>query len=310
MSVNDLRARMLDIPGIDGLTMQLLGGRQCFSWGNGMLVAVDPMATDQEIETAIRNASRLPPVSMIPDKPKEASMSSVTGARSASASLKQMMDQAKQSVADGMAEVQAGIEKHAKAGAADASRGGGALIGTARILSTLFAMTDDEAGLMNIAPEDRTKYVRFDDAKANLSLVTGQAKWFEKKSVKLDNSRGLIPGDEVGVLAPWDPPGMLDGVSMFTITQILDTIDRGLMDESGAPTGQFYTATASGPSKDRWAGKVVVRLLGCEEKLAKRLLKDWLENEVLETYEYMDPVARKPRSGTRSILNNRPDRPS
>ena len=194
------------------------------------------------------------------------------------------------------------------AGDADASRGGGALIGTARILSTLFAMTDEEASTMNIAPEDRTKYVRFDDAKANLSLITGQAKWFEKQGVTLSNGTGLIPGDEVGVLIPWEPPGMFEGVSMFTIGQILDTIDRGLTDENGMPTGQFYTATASGPSKERWAGTVVVRLLGCDDKKAKYILKEWTKNEVLETYEYADPVARKPRTGVRSVLNNRPDR--
>lgn len=198
----------------------------------------------------------------------------------------------------------------AMAGDADASRGGGALIGTARILSTLFAMTEEEASTMNVTPEDRTKYVRFDDAKANLSLVTGQAKWFEKKSVTLNNGSGLIPGDDVGVLVPWEPPGMLDGVSMLTIGQVLDTIDRGLTDENGLPTGQFYTATASGPSKDRWAGVVIVRLLGCDEKRAKHLLKDWLKNEVLQTYDYADPVARRSRSGVRSVLNNRPDRPS
>jgi hypothetical protein len=194
------------------------------------------------------------------------------------------------------------------AGDADASRGGGSLIGTARIMSTLFAMTEEEASTMNVMPEDRTRYVRFDDAKANLSLITGLAKWFEKKTVQLDNGNGLVPGDEVGVLAPWEPPGMLDGVSMFTIGQILDTIDRGLLDDAGVPTGQFYTAAASGPSKDRWAGTVIVRLLGCDEKRAKFLIKEWLKNEVLETYEYTDPVARKPRSATRSILNNRPDR--
>lgn len=196
------------------------------------------------------------------------------------------------------------------AGDADASRGGGALIGTARIIATLFAMTEEEAGIMNVAPEDRTKYVRFDDAKANLSLITGRAKWFEKQSITLNNATAFAPGDEVGVLSPWEPPGMLDGVSMFTVGQILDTIDRGLMDDNGLPTGQFYTAVASGPSKDRWAGSVIVRLLGCDEKRAKQILKEWSKNLVLETFDYDDPVARKPRQGTRSILNNRPDRPA
>lgn len=198
----------------------------------------------------------------------------------------------------------------AMAGDADASRGGGALIGTARIISTLFAMTEEEASALNVLPENRTDYVRFDDAKANLSRLNGRAKWFEKQSHQLNNGKGLTPGDEVGVLVPWEPPGMLDGVSMFTIGQILDTIDRGLLDDSGLPTGQFYTAAASGPSKDRWAGTVITRLLGCDEKKAKFLLKEWLKNEVLEVYEYLDPIARKLRSATRSVLNNRPDRGS
>lgn len=193
------------------------------------------------------------------------------------------------------------------AGDADASRGGGALIGTARILSTLFAMTEEEAAVMNIPLEDRTKYVRFDDAKANLSLVTGQAKWFEKKSITLNNGRGIIPGDEVGVLSPWEPPGALDGISMHTIGQALDTIDRGLLDDNGAPTGQYYTANSSG-SKERWAGNVLIRLFGCQEKLAKNLLRDWVKNNVLETFEYADPVQRKARTGLRSVLNNRPDK--
>lgn len=194
------------------------------------------------------------------------------------------------------------------AGDADASRGGGALIGTARIIATLFAMTEDEASILNVAPEDRTKYVRFDDAKANLSLITGRAKWFEKKSVTLNNATGFAPGDEVGVLAPWEPPGMLDGVSMYTVGQILDTIDRGLTNEQGLPTGQYYTAAATSSNKERWAGAVIVRLLGCEEKRAKQILNEWSKNEVLETFDYDDPVARKPRKGCRSVLNNRPDR--
>ena len=47
------------------------------------------------------------------------------------------------------------------AGDADASRGGGALIGTARILGTLFAMTEDEAKAMNVPLDQRGDYVRY-----------------------------------------------------------------------------------------------------------------------------------------------------
>jgi hypothetical protein len=194
----------------------------------------------------------------------------------------------------------------AMAGDADASRGGGALIGTARILSTLFAMTEEEAGVMNVKPDDRTRYVRFDDAKANQSLISGKARWFEKQTVTLANGNGFVPGDDVGVLVPWSPPGLLGGVSMVTIGQILDTLDRGLTDEQGQHTGQYYTTSTSSP--ERWAGTVITRLLGSEDERATRILKEWLKNEVLETFNYNDPAVRKPRVGVRSILNNRPDR--
>ena len=154
------------------------------------------------------------------------------------------------------------------AGDADASRGGGALIGTARILGTLFVMTEDEAKAMNVSLDQRGDYVRYDDAKANHSRK-GSVKWFEKRSVELGNSTAFLPGDDVGVLVPWQPPGALDGVSMHDIGLALDAIDRGTLDEDGRPTGQFYAAGMTGPTKERWVGKVLMRLLGSSEDGAK-----------------------------------------
>lgn len=192
------------------------------------------------------------------------------------------------------------------AGDADASRGGGALIGTARILATLFAMTEEEAGTMGVEPERRHYYVRFDDAKANNSLITGQAKWFEKASVALNNGRGMIPGDEVGVLMPWAPPGLMEGVELATIWLVLDTIDRGLVDENGHPTGTYYTPSASSP--ERWAGRVVAKMLGCDEARAKKILNAWLaEPKVLDVFDYDDAKGRN-RKGLRSVPENRPGR--
>jgi len=192
------------------------------------------------------------------------------------------------------------------AGNADASRGGGALIGTARILSTLFAMTEDEAAAMNVTPDDRLRYVRFDDAKANHSRIEA-VRWFEKKTVTLNNGTGLVPGDDVGVLVPWRPPGALDGVSMHTIGMALDEIARGVVDEDGKSTKQFYSALATTSDKSRWAGRVLTRHLGCTDEAAKNLIKDWLKNDVLETFDYDDPIQRKPRKGVRVIAKNRPD---
>ena len=62
--------------------------------------------------------STTPPPNTFVQTQQSKTMSSVTGAKSASASLKQLMEQAKQSVTDGMTSVQEGIAKHQQAGAA------------------------------------------------------------------------------------------------------------------------------------------------------------------------------------------------
>lgn len=189
------------------------------------------------------------------------------------------------------------------AGDADASRGGGALIGTARTMSTLFSMTADEADAMGIKPEDRVKYVRFDDAKGNHNLMTGKARWFEKVSVQLNNGRGMIPGDDVGALVPWAPPGLMAAFSVEQLNRVLDVIDFGLRDEDGKRTGELYGAHHN--SKN-YAGKVVSEHLACEEAKARKILNTWLETGVLSETEYFDPEARRKRKGVQSDLQKRP----
>src|SRR5690606_27943531 len=55
------------------------------------------------------------------------------------------------------------------AGSLAASRGASSLAGVARIMRTLFAMSERDAERLGIAPEERPRWVRLDDAKANLS---------------------------------------------------------------------------------------------------------------------------------------------
>jgi len=191
------------------------------------------------------------------------------------------------------------------AGDADAARGGGSIIGVVRILMTLFGMTEDEAMAMDVLDGERGNYVRLDDGKANYSKK-GDPRWFEKQSHTLNNGTGLVPGDEVAVLVPWKPPGALDGVTMHDIGLALDTIDRGLLDENGAPSGRYYTLASNSANKERWAGKVLERMLGCSEKAAKDLLKKWHAENVLETFDYLCPMTRRMKTGVRSIPSNRP----
>ena len=84
-------------------------------------------------------------------------------------------------------------------GSMSASRGASALAGVARIMRTLFGMSNRDAAKLGVEEEDRHRWVRLDDAKANLSLAAANAKWFRRESVTIAN------GDEVGVLVPGDP---------------------------------------------------------------------------------------------------------
>jgi hypothetical protein len=78
------------------------------------------------------------------------------------------------------------------------ARGASALVGIARVVQTLFAMSDKDAERYDIASEERHLYLRLDDAKANLGLLNPNASWFRRIGVEIAN------GDEVGVLMPVD----------------------------------------------------------------------------------------------------------
>jgi hypothetical protein len=198
------------------------------------------------------------------------------------------------------------------AGDQDASRGASALVGTARIMSTLFNMTEPEAALYNVPVEDRQTYVRFDDAKSNHS-AKGVVKWFAKKTVSLPNGTAEIPGDEVGVLEPWKPPGVFGGVEMEVITLILDRIDRGVVDDDGQPTGALWRPQAR---SEHWVGEIFFSALELDSEDAddqarvKTMLKQWLENEVLRLVDHRESGQRKPRKAVEVVPENRPDRES
>lgn len=84
-------------------------------------------------------------------------------------------------------------------GSLSASRGASSLGGVARIMRTLFAMSQSDADKFGLDAEERRLWVRLDDAKANLSLASGSARWFKRVSIIIAN------GEEVGALVPGDP---------------------------------------------------------------------------------------------------------
>lgn len=186
--------------------------------------------------------------------------------------------------------------KYANGGAGDANmvRGAGAIVNSTRISATLMPMTADEAKLLNVPVEERNRYVRYDDAKANQSLLSGRAHWFRKVSVEIGNGAGLIAADEVGALDPWTPPDAFDGCSVQTIRMALERIHRGIEGDNGQPTGERFTRHRQGA---RWAGTVIVECFGMEPDRAQVLLRTWMDNKVIREEEYEDPVQRKKLKG-------------
>lgn len=192
------------------------------------------------------------------------------------------------------------------AGDPDAGRGGGALTGVARIVATLFNVTEKEAQQFKIEPEERNRYIRFDDAKANLSLVSAFAKWFRKESISIDNAGDGEPADDVGVLIPWKPPDVFEDMPVSVANIILDRLHEGVKDKDGRPIGDPYCRTRAG-NTNRWAGDVIVEFLQCSEKDAKKVVDKWIKNDVL--IEYEAPVSNSKGEARGCLKVNQSKRP-
>lgn len=194
------------------------------------------------------------------------------------------------------------------AGDVDAARGASALIGVARIVSTLFGMTKTEAQAMGIKEEERCDYLRYDDAKANLNKLSPYAKWFKKVSVTLDNARDDIPGDDVGALEPWKPPGLMDGITDELITRFMHRVDEGLLDKNGVPTGEYYTISSRKENDYeifRWVGVLVKEFFGIDDDTrAGQMIKAWREAKPprLIEHEYKSKKQRRMRKCVHSDL--------
>ena len=185
-------------------------------------------------------------------------------------------------------------------GDVDASRGAGALVNISRIMSTIFTMTKDEAQAMGVDDIDRHRYIRYDDAKANLNLITRQTRWFRKDTFVLPNSTAELPADEVGVLIPWEPTGIPDGVTQEIIDQLFADIDRGMQAGDGRPLGEFYTASNKQKKDDmlnRWVGRLVMQALNCAEPRAKKLIAEWVSDGKLVEFRYRSPTKRRWQTG-------------
>lgn len=176
------------------------------------------------------------------------------------------------------------------AGEADSIRGGSPLVANSRGAYTLAPMSTEEAKLYGVPEDMRKRYVKLDDAKANMSVSSGRARWMHLQSVALGNGDAEYPtGDSVQVVVKWSPPQALDGMEQSDIRTMLEAV------EAGAGDGERFSIRTQ--DKDRWAGQILVDEFGKTPEQAKAFLKTASENGWITTEEYTSPTQRKVRKG-------------
>ncbi len=175
-------------------------------------------------------------------------------------------------------------------GDVDAGRGGGALSNTTRIGHTMTAMTAEMAAMLGV-DEHRDK-IRVDRGKGSYSANATYAYWFIWHTVTLDNAEGDEPGDQVGVLKPWSPPGLFSGIDSVQINELLDVIAAGI-----GPPEERERYTMSTRAVERCIIPLAADILGVDPPKAKEILKLWLKTKLLTEIDYISPAQRKTRKG-------------
>jgi hypothetical protein len=170
------------------------------------------------------------------------------------------------------------------AGDADRGRGASAIIDAGRLIRTVTPMTEAEAEAFGVSDKDRTRLVRVDDAKINLTPHDPKAAWFRLVSVRLGNTgiNSRYPnGDVVQTVERWYPPDVFnkEDLPKTKIAEIFAVLRNGL--EKGDP--YLTDSRAAGD----WAGWPICKLADKSKGQAKRILKAWIDNGVLVESEYL-----------------------
>ena len=118
------------------------------------------------------------------------------------------------------------------AGAA-ASRGASAWTDAARVVRQLDTMTKEDAKMFLIPEEDRRRYVREDNGKANMAPAAA-SKWLRLVGVKLNNGNADYPdGDEVQTVERWFPPDVasLGALTPSEMARVQEAISKAGVDD-------------------------------------------------------------------------------
>jgi hypothetical protein len=150
----------------------------------------------------------------------------------------------------------------------------------ARAINTMTKQEADNAGVVN-----KRLHFRCESGKANLAPPADKADWFQLMSIPLGNgdSATIDNGDKVAVVAPWQYPNMLAGVTSDLTAATLAKIRAGKYRSDSQAT--------------EWVGKIVAEVMGFdlgkthEKAKTRNLIKLWLDNGALAK------VKRKDKNG-------------
>jgi hypothetical protein len=182
-------------------------------------------------------------------------------------------------------------------GDADSGRGSSGIKDAGRLVYTLAHMSESDAKIFNIDPNDRFSYVRLDSAKVNLAVRSGKAEWFHIIGVPIGNSTKDYPnGDTIQVVEPWSPPDPWGGTTSLELNAILNDIARGITDDDGKLTGQRYTNAPRSPERAVWP-VVQKHYPKKSEAECRTIINAWLNEKLLYPDDYDDPLQRRKRKG-------------
>ena len=155
------------------------------------------------------------------------------------------------------------------AGNMNTARGASALVGVARVVQTLFAMSAADAERVGADEDEANQFLRLDDAKANQSLISGRARWYRRESVELAN------GDQVGVLVPHEfaEAAQVPDITPDKARQIFTEIERRWNDNE---------PFSSSGNSDRFILPYLERQ-GLKNRIARRLLAGWFSTQMLRS---------------------------
>jgi hypothetical protein len=174
-------------------------------------------------------------------------------------------------------------------GNADRGRGATAVKDGGRLVYTLCPMSEAEAEGFGIDPRERKRFVRVDDAKLNLAAPGAETKWFKLIGVPLGNTFDprYPHGDNIQTLEPWTPPDPFKDLQRSKIGEVFAAFRDGL------GNGEFYAFNRN--ARERWAGNVIMAVMGKSEGEAIRMLADWKKSKTLIDGDYISPKERAAR---------------